>query len=171
MSPPFAFLFVNIFIYQYASTTLSPELRVKLLERVALVDEAEIAFEFSFISFQLSCSRVAVALRRWTNGLRFEVFTAVTMNNVVFWDVAPYRSCVNRRFGGTYRLHLQGRKISERRTSVNKWLQPDTSTTHSSRSVNFLPSGFRIRDVFPAFLHLFFLRVKRNAALALLLFL
>jgi hypothetical protein len=43
---------------------------------------------------------------------RFEVFTAVTMKNAVFWDVAPCRSCVNRRFGGTYSLHLQGRKIA-----------------------------------------------------------
>jgi hypothetical protein len=42
--------------------------------------------------------------------VRFEVFTAVTMKNAVFWDVAPCRSCVNRRFGGTYRLRLQGRK-------------------------------------------------------------
>jgi hypothetical protein len=33
------------------------------------------------------------------------------MKNAVFWDVAPYRSCVNRRFGGTYRLYLQGRRI------------------------------------------------------------
>jgi hypothetical protein len=37
----------------------------------------------------------------------FEVFTAVTMKNAVFWDVAPRKSCVNRRFGGKYRLHLQ----------------------------------------------------------------
>jgi hypothetical protein len=28
------------------------------------------------------------------------------MKNAVFWDVAPCRSCVNRRFGGTYRLHV-----------------------------------------------------------------
>jgi hypothetical protein len=34
--------------------------------------------------------------------LRFEVFTAVTMKNAVFWDVAPCRSFVNRRFGGTW---------------------------------------------------------------------
>jgi hypothetical protein len=27
-----------------------------------------------------------------------------------------------RRFKGTYRLHLPGRKISERGTSVSKWL-------------------------------------------------
>jgi hypothetical protein len=43
--------------------------------------------------------------------INFEVLTAVTMKNAVFWDVAPCRSCVNRRFGGTYHLLLQGRKI------------------------------------------------------------
>jgi hypothetical protein len=42
--------------------------------------------------------------------VRFEVFTAVTIKKAVFWDVAPCRNGVNRRFGGTYRLHLQGRK-------------------------------------------------------------
>jgi hypothetical protein len=42
--------------------------------------------------------------------VRFEVSTAVTMKKAVFWDVAPCRNCVNRRFGGKYRLHLQGRK-------------------------------------------------------------
>jgi hypothetical protein len=52
--------------------------------------------------------------------VRFEVFTAVTMKNAVFWDVAPCRSCLNRRFGGTYHIHLQSRKISERGTS--RWL-------------------------------------------------
>jgi hypothetical protein len=57
--------------------------------------------------------------------VRFEVFTAVTMKNVVFWDVALCRSCVNRRFGGKYRLHLQGRKIRKRGTSVSRWLQTE----------------------------------------------
>jgi hypothetical protein len=32
---------------------------------------------------------------------KFEVFTAVTMKNAVFWDVTPSGSCKNRRFGGT----------------------------------------------------------------------
>jgi hypothetical protein len=41
------------------------------------------------------------------------------MKNVVLWDVALCRSCMNRRFGGTYRLHLQGRKIRERETSFH----------------------------------------------------
>jgi hypothetical protein len=40
--------------------------------------------------------------------VRFEVFTAMTMKNAVFWDVALFRYFANRRFGGTYRLHLQG---------------------------------------------------------------
>jgi hypothetical protein len=43
----------------------------------------------------------------------FEGFTAVTTKNAVFWDVALCKSCVNRRFGGTYHLHLQSRKIRE----------------------------------------------------------
>jgi hypothetical protein len=38
-----------------------------------------------------------------------EVLTAVTMKNAVFWDVAPCGFIINQRFGGTYRLHLQGR--------------------------------------------------------------
>jgi hypothetical protein len=40
--------------------------------------------------------------------VRFEVFTAMTMKNAVCWDVGPCRYFVNRRFGGIYRLHLQG---------------------------------------------------------------
>jgi hypothetical protein len=32
--------------------------------------------------------------------VRFEVFTAVTMKNGVFWDVMPCGFCKNRRFGG-----------------------------------------------------------------------
>jgi hypothetical protein len=44
-------------------------------------------------------------LRQWESGLfnlysdcvTFEVFTAVTMKNAVFWDVAPCGYCLNRR--------------------------------------------------------------------------
>jgi hypothetical protein len=53
---------------------------------------------------------------RHVNSHRHEYIEYQTLNlkNVVFWDVALCRSYVNRRFGGTYRLHLQGRKIRER---------------------------------------------------------
>jgi hypothetical protein len=47
----------------------------------------------------------------------------MTIKNAVFWDVAPGRSCMNRSFGETYGLHLQGRKVRERGTSVKRWLQ------------------------------------------------
>jgi hypothetical protein len=72
----------------------------------------------------------------------FEVFTAVTMKNAVFSDVAPCRSCVNRRFGEMYRLHLQGRKIHKLETSVSRWLAdcymvPHPRRRHSSVSVVF----------------------------------
>jgi hypothetical protein len=33
--------------------------------------------------------------------IRFEVFTAVTMKNVVFWDIMLCGCCKNQRFGGT----------------------------------------------------------------------
>jgi hypothetical protein len=42
---------------------------------------------------------------------RFEAFTAVTMKNVVFWDMTLRRSSVNRRFGGTCRPHLHSSAV------------------------------------------------------------
>jgi hypothetical protein len=47
------------------------------------------------------------------------------MKNGFFWDVAPCISCMNRRFGGTCFLHLRGRKIRERGTSVSRRLQTE----------------------------------------------
>jgi hypothetical protein len=47
----------------------------------------------------------------------------VTIKNAIFWGVMPCRSCLNRRFGGKYRLHLHGRIIRERGTGVGRWLQ------------------------------------------------
>jgi hypothetical protein len=41
----------------------------------------------------------------------FEV-TAVVMKSTIFWDIMPCSPLsVNRRFGGTYHLYLQGRKL------------------------------------------------------------
>jgi hypothetical protein len=44
------------------------------------------------------------------DNVRFEVFTAVTMKNVVFGDVTRCGSCKSQRFGGTYRLLHHGDK-------------------------------------------------------------
>jgi hypothetical protein len=41
----------------------------------------------------------------------FEVFTAVVMKSIIFWDMTQCSpSSFNRRFGEAYRLHLQGRR-------------------------------------------------------------
>jgi hypothetical protein len=61
-----------------------------------------------------------VKTRSQDEHVRSEVITAVTMKNAVVWDVVP---CVNRRFGGTYRPHLQGILIREQGTSVSRWLK------------------------------------------------
>jgi hypothetical protein len=46
-------------------------------------------------------------------------------------DSSTYAPCspyVNQRFGGTYHLHLQGRKSAEQETSI-RWL--DTARLHA----------------------------------------
>jgi hypothetical protein len=90
-------------------------------------------------SSKISSSRIStvshggvIFLSAILTNARFEVFTAVIMKNAVFWDVAACTSCVNRRFGGTYRLHLQGRKIRERETSVSRWLQTECQSKTTS---------------------------------------
>jgi hypothetical protein len=53
----------------------------------------------------------------------FEVFTAVVMKSIIFWDVTPCSllSC-NRRFGRIYRLHLQGRRNNfSKNQQVSRW--------------------------------------------------
>jgi hypothetical protein len=49
-------------------------------------------------------------IQQQKKNVRFEVFTAVTMKNGVFWAVTPCGSYKNRRFGGTWRLLHQGDK-------------------------------------------------------------
>jgi hypothetical protein len=50
----------------------------------------------------------------------FEVLTAVVMKSTIFWDITPCSPLkVNRRFGGTHRLHLQSRRISRARALID----------------------------------------------------
>jgi hypothetical protein len=60
-------------------------------------------------------------------GQNFTVQTAsindLWMKSAIFWDITPCSPLeVNRRFGGTYRLHFQVRKISRARNqSESRW--------------------------------------------------
>jgi hypothetical protein len=45
--------------------------------------------------------------------LELEVLTAVVMKSSIFWDITPRSPLkVNKRFRGTYRLHLQCRRVN-----------------------------------------------------------
>jgi hypothetical protein len=46
------------------------------------------------------------------------------MNVAIFWDIQSCSPYVNRRFGGTFHLHLQGRKSAEQDTSVQVVARP-----------------------------------------------
>jgi hypothetical protein len=60
----------------------------------------------------------SIALPNRIRNVGSEVFTAVSMDNAVLWDVAACGSCKNRRFGEMRRLHLQGRRIILNRGKV-----------------------------------------------------
>jgi hypothetical protein len=49
----------------------------------------------------------------------FEVFTAMTMKNALYWEVTSCGSCKNRRFEGIYRLRHQGDKNQRARNNVS----------------------------------------------------
>jgi hypothetical protein len=55
-----------------------------------------------------------------------EVLTVVVMNSNIFWDIMLCSLLnVNRCFGGTYRLHLQGRRIGRARNQCESRQQAE----------------------------------------------
>jgi hypothetical protein len=60
--------------------------------------------------------------------LGFEVFTAVVMKSTIFWDITRCSLLnANRRFRGTYCLHLQCRRISHARNHRESRWQAELS--------------------------------------------
>jgi hypothetical protein len=59
-------------------------------------------------------------IKRQSDYVRFEVFTAMTTNNAVFWDVTQCGFGKNWRFRRTYRLHHQRNKNRGDRTNVSR---------------------------------------------------
>jgi hypothetical protein len=53
------------------------------------------------------------------------------LKSTIFWDITPYSPLkVNRRFWGTYRLHLQGRRIISRARNQGDSRADDIPTHH-----------------------------------------
>jgi hypothetical protein len=88
--------------------------------------------------------------------VRFEVFTAVTMKNGVFWVVTPCGSCKNRRFGGTWRLFHRVTKIGELGTT-----QAATSNRRTLRSPGMLRRVALVRTEVSEELSVPFIRVTK----------
>jgi hypothetical protein len=104
-------------------------------------------YDFILLTFcslvLVHCSPYFLFLVRRQQTKNLKVLKRITQKNSVFWDVEPGRSCVNRRFVGTYRLHLQGRKIRERGSSLSRWLSLLSSAHAGSSLAAFLPWRWR----------------------------
>jgi hypothetical protein len=74
--------------------------------------------------------------------------TSVFMKSPIFWDITPCRPLkVNWRFGGTFRLHLEGRISREQDTSVKAggkvWMHNGASEGNS------VCMGIRLERIVP----------------------
>jgi hypothetical protein len=71
----------------------------------------------------------------------YEVLTAVIMNSLDFWDMTPCSLLkYNRCFGGTCRLHFQGRRIRQAINQSESWGQ--TGDYIFLRNVGWLPTDY-----------------------------
>jgi hypothetical protein len=69
-----------------------------------------------------------------------EVLTAVVMKTSTFWDITPCNPLkVNRRFGETCHVHLQGRRISQERNERESRRQREEQSQMAIRC--YIPEG------------------------------
>jgi hypothetical protein len=73
--------------------------------------------------FKLHCEKNNICHgQNYFANLGFEALTTVVMQSTIFCDTAPCSPLkVNRGFGGTYRLHLQGRISRARYQRESRW--------------------------------------------------
>jgi hypothetical protein len=90
--------------------------------------DAYISLRHKDCIFMTKLSKIAIEIRRRESLLfyiGFEVLTAVAMKSIIFWDITPCSPLkVNRLLGGSYRLHLQGRRISRARNQRESCSSP-----------------------------------------------
>jgi hypothetical protein len=87
------------------------------------------------------------------HSLGFQVFTAVIVKSIIFWDMTACSSLSsNRRFGGIYRFHLQGRRnkfsknqqasrwqLLQRTTRRHPFTSSQETDRHDKASTHFFP--------------------------------
>jgi hypothetical protein len=73
--------------------------------------------------------RLKLAIIRWSKKcsgnikyVGFDVLSALVMKSIILWDMMPCSPLsFNRRFGGTYHLHLQGRRTNFSKKQASRW--------------------------------------------------
>jgi hypothetical protein len=68
-----------------------------------------------YVGYSIPCVYVNMSVE-------LNVLTTVIMNVVILWNITLSSPYVNRRFRGTYYLHLQGGKSTEQETSLQEGL-------------------------------------------------
>jgi hypothetical protein len=76
-----------------------------------------------------------------------ELRTKSLKKNALFWDVAPCDFIINRRFGGTCRLHLQGRRNNSSEEKLDGSLQKDYSSGALKALIITLEGIFLVSEV------------------------
>jgi hypothetical protein len=72
-----------------------------------------------FVVAAVNCGRLQIT---YNHNVGFEVLTAVVMKSTILWGIMPCSLLkVNRLFGGTYRLHPQGRISRAKYQREGRW--------------------------------------------------
>jgi hypothetical protein len=88
-----------------------------------------------------------------------DVLTAVIMNAAIFWDITPCSPYMNRRFGGTFNLYLQGRKSVGKESSAKKIaglistlkievIRSSETSLHIRITLRYIPEDSNIHTLF-----------------------
>jgi hypothetical protein len=81
------------------------------------------------------CSSARLAYK--TNGGYKKCVQVTILKSIIFWDMTPCSPLsFNRRFGGTYRLHLQGQRNTFSKTSKH-FGRPTLTRTPTTQVVGF----------------------------------
>jgi hypothetical protein len=76
-------------------------------------------------------------------------FVAVTIKDVVLWDMTQCGSRNNQRFGGTYPLHLQGNETVSLLCSQRGYASQQTASGFSCLKTCCAPSFEGVLNIFP----------------------
>jgi hypothetical protein len=126
-----------------------------------MLKKSVILLVYHFCEILVSVIRVLrFQIKRYWDRRHNNEVNYILMKKAVFWDVAPYERCVNRRFEGTYRLHLHGRrekkKIRERGTTVircrryvppKRRLTQDIHCATSQKTALFIVTAVKTSDL------------------------